>query len=80
VYPGFESCDTVGTNHPVHPVHAFAVVVASSLQYQVLATSVFKDATIHAVPTGPLQIYHPPSILILPSGVLSATVGFERKN
>ena len=70
----------MGTNHPVHPVDAFAIVTASSLEYQFLETSAFKDATIHAIPTGPLQIYQPPSMDALPSGVLVATVGIERKN
>ncbi len=50
VYPGFWSCVTVGTNHtPLQPLQVFAVVTASSLQYQVLPTSLHLGATIQAV-------------------------------
>jgi hypothetical protein len=60
VYPGFWSCVTVGTNHPVHEVHVFANVFASSLKYQVLETSAHLGDTIHAVDDA-LQIICPPS-------------------
>jgi hypothetical protein len=60
VYPGFCSCDNVGTNHPVKGVaQASAVKTASSLQDQVLETSLHLGATIHAVPDA-LQITCPP--------------------
>jgi hypothetical protein len=49
VYPGFWSCDTVGTNHPVHEVQVFARVFASFLKYQVLDTSAHLGDTIQAV-------------------------------
>jgi hypothetical protein len=50
----------VGTNHPVKGLaQAFAVVTASSLQYQVLPTSLHLGATIQAVDDA-LQIICPP--------------------
>jgi hypothetical protein len=60
VYPGFWSCVTVGTNHPVHEVHVFANVFASSIKYQVLETSAHLGDTIHAIDAA-LQIICPPS-------------------
>jgi hypothetical protein len=50
----------VGTNHPVHEVHVFANVFASSLKYQVLETSAHLGDTIHAVDDA-LQIRNPPA-------------------
>jgi hypothetical protein len=60
VYPGFWSCVTVGTNHPVHEVHVFANVFASSIKYQVLETSAHIGDTIHAIDAA-LQIRNPPA-------------------
>jgi hypothetical protein len=61
VYPGFWSCDTVGTNHPVHEVQVFARVFASFLKYQVLDTSAHLGDTIQAVDAA-LQIRNPPAL------------------
>jgi hypothetical protein len=60
VYPGFWSCVSVGTNHPVHPETDWAVVFASFLQYQVLETSLVFGATTQLVPPA-RQIRNPPS-------------------
>jgi hypothetical protein len=92
VYPGFWSCDIVGTNHPVHEVHKFATVQASSLQYQVLETSAHLGETIHAVLPPVLQSKKPPArfglepngadlskVIELTSFLLNVTVAEEGK-
>ena len=58
--PGFWSCDTVGTNHPVHPDTDCAVVLASFLKYQVLPTSALRGDTTH-LNGDALHIRNPPS-------------------
>ena len=50
----------MGTNHPVHEVHAFANVFALSLEAQVLETSAHLGDTIHKFDAA-LQIICPPS-------------------
>jgi hypothetical protein len=50
MYPGFWSCDTVGTNHPVHPDTCCALVFASFLEYQSLPTSALRGLTIQFTP------------------------------
>ncbi len=72
MYPGFWSCDTVGINHtPLQPLQVFAVVTASSLQYQVLETSLDLVATIHARLPPVLQSKKPQARLGLePKGAL----------
>jgi hypothetical protein len=67
VYPGFGNCPQVGTNHPVHPVTACALVFASPLKYQVLETSVPLGATIQATEDA-LHIRNPPCTNV-PKGV-----------
>jgi hypothetical protein len=59
----------VGTNQTLaHPVQMVEVVIASSLKYQVLATSLAVGATIHAIDDS-LQIKKPQEILGLdPNG------------
>jgi hypothetical protein len=51
----------VGTNHPVHPVTACALVSASFIKYQVLETSVTLGATIQPTEVA-LHIRNPPCI------------------
>lgn len=62
----------VGTNHPVHEVHAFANVFALSLKYQVLETSAHLGDTIHNIDDA-LQIICPPT-QYSPNPGLSATL------
>ena len=64
MYPGFGNCPQVGTNHPVHPVTACALVFASPLKYQVLETSVPLGATIQATEDA-LHIMVPPGTGLL---------------
>jgi hypothetical protein len=80
VYPGFCSCDTVGTNHPPYPDTCCAVVLASSLKYQVLETSAPFGDTIHAIDVA-LQIRYPPAPLgfkprgaVVSKGILAQVV------
>ena len=74
MYPGFWSCDTVGTNHPVNEVQDCANVFASFLLVQVLETSAHLGDTIHAVDAA-LQIRNPPLNLGLePNGAVVSKV------
>jgi hypothetical protein len=74
VYPGFWSCDIVGTNHPVHKVQDCANVFASFLPLQILETSAHLGDTIHAVDDA-LQIRNPPPPLGLePNGAVVSKV------
>ena len=50
----------MGTNHPVHPDTACALVFASFLEYQFLDTSAEEGATTHLVPPD-AHIKYPPS-------------------
>ena len=58
--PGFCSCPNDGTNHPVHPDTACALVLASPLKYQVLPTSALKGDTTQAGDKPGLHIKNPP--------------------
>jgi hypothetical protein len=63
----------------VHPVHAFATVFASSLQYQVLETSAWFGETIQATPISFLIII-PPKSGVFPTPKFAAVGPGERKN
>jgi len=60
MYPGFWSCGAVGTNHPVHPDTACALVFASPSKDQFLETSALIGDTTH-LNGDALHIKNPPS-------------------